>query len=209
MMTEMSCNDFVEELAGKKPVPGGGGASALVGAIGAALGNMVGSLTVGKLKYYDVEDEMQDLIRRSQALEKDLLALVDEDAACFKPLADAYKLPDDSPVDKAKKAAVMTAALSGACIAPMKIMHKCCEAIDICGEFAAKGSRMALSDAAVGAVLCKAALQGASLNIFINTKSLDDVEYAEKLNDEAESMLAEYTVKADKIYEDVLAQLKK
>ena len=87
-------------------------------------------------------------------------------------------------------------------------MRKCCEAIDLCGRFAEIGNKSAVSDAGVGVLFCKAALQGASLNIYINTKSLEDEEYAAKLNEEADRMIAEYTAKADEIYESVLAQLK-
>ena len=77
------CNEFVEVLASKAPVPGGGGASALVGAIGTALGNMVGSLTVGKKKYADVEDEMWELKKKADELQKDLLHLIERDAEVF------------------------------------------------------------------------------------------------------------------------------
>ena len=88
----------------------------------------------------------------------------------------------------------MAIVLQDACAAPLEIMRKCCEAIDMCEEFANKGSRLAISDAGVGVVFCKAALQGASLNVFINTKAMKDRESAERINDEADSMLFEYTV---------------
>ena len=87
------CNEFVEVLASKAPVPGGGGASALVGAIGTALGNMVGSLTVGKKKYADVEEEMYALKAKCDTLQKELLALVEKDAEVFEPLSKAYGMP--------------------------------------------------------------------------------------------------------------------
>ena len=87
------CNEFVEVLASKAPVPGGGGASALVGAIGTALGNMVGSLTVGKKKYADVEEEMQELKAKCDVLQKELLTLVEKDAEVFEPLSKAYGMP--------------------------------------------------------------------------------------------------------------------
>ena len=81
------CDEFVEVLASKAPVPGGGGASALVGAVGTALGNMVGSLTVGKKKYADVEEEMYALKEKATALQKDFLRLIERDAEVFEPLA--------------------------------------------------------------------------------------------------------------------------
>ena len=99
------CNEFVEVLASKAPVPGGGGASALVGAIGTALGNMVGSLTVGKKKYAEVEEEMWELKGKCDQLQKDFLRLIERDAEVFEPLSKAYGMPRETEEEKAKKAA--------------------------------------------------------------------------------------------------------
>ncbi len=208
MIADKSVKDFVEVLASDEPAPGGGGASALVAAIGTALGNMVGSLTEGKLKYYEVEDEIEEMIDKAEQLEQDFLDLMDEDEKAFLPLMEAYKLPHKTELEKAKRTAVLIAAKSQACQPPLKIMRKCCEAIDLCGRFAEIGNKNAVSDAGVGVLFCKAALQGASLNVYINTRSLEDEEYARTLNEETDRMIAEYTVKADAIYENVLAELK-
>ena len=202
------CNEFVEVLASKAPVPGGGGASALVGAIGTALGNMVGSLTVGKKKYADVEEEMYELKAKCDKLQADLLTLVEKDAEVFEPLSKAYGMPRETEEEKAEKARVMEIVLKDACSVPMEIMEKCCEAIDIIAEFAAKGSALAISDAGVGAALCKAALEGASLNVYINTKPMKNREYAEELNKKADHMLDVYPKKADEIFASVLGRLK-
>ena len=206
--TTYTCEDFVEILSTKAPVPGGGGASALVGAIGTALGNMVGSLTVGKKKYAEVEADIIALKEKADALQKDFLHLVEEDARVFEPLSKAYGMPKDTEEEKAEKARVMEIVLKDACSVPMEIMKKCCEAIDIIEEFAQKGSVIALSDAGVGAAFCKAALLGASLNVFINTKSMANREYAEALNREAEEMIATYSAKADAVFEGVTNRLK-
>ena len=208
MIADNSLKDFVEVLASDEPAPGGGGASALVAAIGTALGNMVGSLTEGKLKYYEVEDEIEQMIDKAEHLEQDFLSLMDEDEKAFLPLMEAYKLPHKTELEKAKRTAVLIAAKSQACQPPLRIMRKCCEAIDLCGRFAEIGNKNAVSDAGVGVLFCKAALQGASLNVYINTKTLEDEEYAKKLNEETDSMLAEYTAKADAIYEHELSKLK-
>ena len=202
------CNEFVEVLASKAPVPGGGGASALVGAIGTALGNMVGSLTVGKKKYADVEEEMYALKAKCDTLQKELLALVEKDAEVFEPLSKAYGMPRNTEEEKAEKARVMEIVLKDACSVPMEIMEKCCEAIELIQEFAAKGSTLAISDAGVGAAFCKAALEGASLNVYINTKSMKNREYAEELNAKADAMLAKYPKMAEDIFESVLGRLK-
>ena len=202
------CNEFVEVLGSKAPVPGGGGASALVGAVGTALGNMVGALTVGKKKYADVEEEMKELMAKATTLQDELLHLIERDAEVFEPLSKAYGMPRETEEEKAEKARVMEIVLKDACSVPMEIMEKCCEAIDLIVEFAAKGSALAISDAGVGAAFCKAALEGASLNVYINTKSMKNLEYAEELNRKCDEMLAVYTVKADEIFRNVLGRLK-
>ena len=199
--TQKSCREFVEVLASNAPVPGGGGAAALVGALGTALGNMVGSLTVGKKKYADVEAEIIALKAKCDALQKDLLDQVPADAVGFEPLAKAYGIPKDNP-DRDR---ILEEATIVACQVPMKIMELCCESIEAISVFAAKGSRLAVSDAGCGAVCCKAALQSASLNVFINTKTLQNRTLAEEMNAKCLGMLDAYGKKADGIFETIKA----
>lgn len=196
-----SCRAFVEVLASAEPAPGGGGAAALVGAVGTALGNMVGSLTVGKKKYADVQEEILRLKAKCDDLQSQLLDQVAADEAGFLPLARAYGIPKDDPA----RPEIMERATITACQTPLRIMELCCEAIDAIGIFAAKGSRLAVSDAGCGAVCCKAALQAASLNVFINTKTLTDRTAAEALNTRCLQMLETYCAKADEIFETVKA----
>ena len=203
-MIEKTVTAFTEELASPAPVPGGGGASALAGAIGISLGDMVGELTTGKKKYADVEEDIQALMKRAQALRVKLLGFVDGDAEAFAPLAKAYGIPKDDPT----RDAVMESALQVACSVPMDILRTCADAIDIIGEFAAKGSRLAVSDAGCGAILCKAAMQAASLNIYINTKSMKDRALAQALEAEADALLSGYTQKADDIFNSVMAGIR-
>lgn len=200
-MTLATCRDFVSVLASDAPAPGGGGAAALVGAIGTALGNMVGSLTVGKKKYADVQDEILALKAKCDALQTELLNQVEADEVNFLPLAKAYGIPKDDP----NRDKIMEEATIIACSTPMKIMELCCESIEAISVFAAKGSRLAVSDAGCGAVCCKAALQSASLNVFINTKSLKNREVAEEMNAKANGMLDKYCAMADEIFASVVA----
>ena len=203
---QLSCEKFVEELASKAPVPGGGGASALVAAVGAALGNMVGSLTVGKKKYADVQEDILALKAETDKLQAELLALVERDAEVFEPLSRAYGLPKETPEEQAEKTRVMEAALKEACDVPLAVMEKCGRAIELHREFAAKGTLLAISDVGVGVAFCKAALQGASLNVFINTKAMQDRAHAEDTNRRAHALLAQYLPLADEIYADVAAR---
>ena len=200
-MTLATCREFVSVLASDAPAPGGGGAAALVGAIGTALGNMVGSLTVGKKKYAAVEAEIIELKAKCDALQKELLDQVEADEVNFLPLAKAYGIPKDDP----NRDAIMEEATIIACSTPMKIMELCCEAIGYIKVFADKGSRLAVSDAGCGAVCCKAALQAASLNVFINTKTLKNRAVAEEMNAKALGMMAEYGAIADEIFNTVKA----
>lgn len=200
-MTMESCRTFVEVLASNAPAPGGGGAAALVGAIGTALGNMVGSLTVGKKKYADVEAEIIALKGKCDELQKQLLDQVEADEVNFLPLAKAYGIPKDDP----NRDKIMEEATIIACSTPMKIMELCCEAMDCIAVFAAKGSRLAVSDAGCGAVCCKAALQAASLNVFINTKTLKNRDVTEEMNRKANLMLNKYCALADEIFNEVKA----
>ena len=207
-MMEKSCGQFLAELAGKAPTPGGGGASALAGAAGVALGNMVGSLTVGKKKYAAVEADIQALNARAEALRGELEALVQADAEAFAPLAAAYGLPKDTPEQAAHKAAVLEKALDAACAVPLQIMEKCAEGITLAEEYAAKGSVLAVSDAGCAATLCKAALQAASLNVFINTKLMTDRSCAGALDARADSLLNEFVPRADAVFESEMQKLR-
>jgi len=203
-MIDKTVTVFTEELASPAPVPGGGGASALVGAIGVALGDMVGELTVGKKKYADVEEDVKALMVNAQELRRRFLELIDGDAEAFAPLAKAYGIPKDDPT----RDEVMENALKVACGVPMDIMRACGEALDLIEEFAAKGSKLAISDAGCGAILCKAAMQAASLNVFINPKALKDRVCAEALEKEVNELLDKYTAMGDEIFGAVLGKIK-
>lgn len=200
-MTTESCRKFVEVLASNAPAPGGGGAAALVGALGTALGNMVGSLTVGKKKYADVEAEILALQAKCDALQKELLDQVEADDKGFVPLAKAYGIPKDDP----SRAQVLEDATIVACQVPMHIMELCAESMEAVSVFAAKGSRLAVSDAGCAAVCVKAAMQAASLNVFINTKTLMNRELAEEMNAKCLGLLDKYCAMADDIFNTVKA----
>ncbi|MEL7608496.1 MAG: cyclodeaminase/cyclohydrolase family protein [Bacillota bacterium] len=202
-MTDQTCKEFIDKLASSAPVPGGGGASALVGALGAALGAMVANLTSGKKKYADVQQDIERLLAQAEILIGDLSVLIDKDAEVFEPLSKAYGLPQNTPEEKTLKEATLEAALRTACEAPLAIMEKAAEAIELHKELAQKGSRIAISDVGVGVLFCKSALMGASLNIFINTKLMKDRQYAEELNVRTRSMISRGAALADSIYKNV------
>ena len=207
-MMERTCSQFLAELASKAPTPGGGGTAALVGAAGVALGNMVGNLTTGKKKYAAVEEKIQALNAKAETLRKELEALVQEDAEAFAPLAAACGLPKDTPEQAADKERVMETALTRAALVPIKIMQKCLEGITLAYSYAVDGSTMAISDAGCAAVLCKAALQAASLNVFVNTKLMTNREFATALEHTAEQLLDAGTSYADEAFHYVNEKLR-
>ena len=194
-----SVAEFTELLASPAPVPGGGGACALVGAVGIALGDMVGELTVGKKKYADVEAEIRSLMDRAQDLRRRLLACVQKDAVAFEPLSRAYGIPRDDP----GRDEVMEKCLHDAAAVPLEIFDLACEAIEIERDFAEKGSKLVISDAATGVSFCRAALEGAAVNVKVNTRLMKDREYAGRIDAHVDEGLARYRELAQQVFETV------
>lgn len=208
MVESMTIQEFLDVLSSKEPVPGGGGASALAGALGNALGQMVANLTIGKKKYALVEDEIKELAERMKGIQGQFSALADQDAKVFAPLAKCYSLPSGTEEEKAYKAEIMEARLLDASLVPMEIMEKAWEMLEIMDILADKGSRMAVSDVGVGVQFIRTALLGAVMNVYINTKSMKNREKAEEMNEKAERLIKEGTEAADRIYQKVLEQLR-
>ena len=206
-MIEKSSIEFINMLASNEPVPGGGGASALVGAIGIALGSMVGNLTLGKKKYMDVQQDIETLLEKAKVLQEELLQLVLKDAEVFEPLSTAYKLPKRTAAEIADRERIMEDALKLACSVPLQIMGKAATCIELHEEFLKKGTKLAISDVGVGVLLSKSAMMGASLNVFINTNSMKDRKSADGINLKANAIISTYAPKADYIYRTVLEKL--
>lgn len=201
-LTQKSCAEFAEVLASKAPVPGGGGASALVAALGAALCSMVANYTIGKKKYAAVEDDVKAILAEAETLREELLALVEEDAKAFEPLSRAYAIPKDDP----GRDEVMEQCLRAAAAPPMELLRLSCHAIDLHRELLGKGSVMVLSDVGTGVIFCWGALYGAALNVKVNTKLMKDRAYAEAMNAEADELVNKYWKIADQVYESVMGR---
>ncbi|MGN0373201.1 MAG: cyclodeaminase/cyclohydrolase family protein [Enterocloster sp.] len=208
MVENNTIKEFLQTLSSKAPVPGGGGASALAGAQGNALGQMVANLTVGKKKYAQYEEEMKALLARMEELQSQFVGLADRDEEVFAPLARCYSLPSATEEEKAYKEKVMEERLLDASCVPLEIMEKSVEMLDILDVLAEKGSRLAVSDVGVGVQFIRTALLGAVMNVYINTKSMKNREKAEEINGRAEQLTADGTARADAIYEKVLGQLR-
>lgn len=208
-MSEKSCDHFLDALASKAPVPGGGGAAAMGGAIGMALSNMVGNLTVGKKKYADVEDEVKDLLEKGYKIIDELKVLVDKDAEVFEPLSKAYSLPKDTPEQAEHKAKVMEECSITACSVPLEIMRKSYEGIKIHERMGQIGSKIAISDVGCGVAFLKASLINGYLNVIINLNAIKNQEYVEKTSKEMNHLLEDGTKIADETLELVIGKIKK
>jgi formiminotetrahydrofolate cyclodeaminase len=143
----------------------------------------------------------------AQALQEQLLSLADEDARVFKSLSEVWKLPRSTVDEKEHRAARMESALRACCDVPLQVMDACCKAIDVLEGFALLGAEIVISDAGVGAALARAALQGASLNVFVNTRAMKDRGFASEANRRAHAMLDSHAGKAEAAFSAVSRRL--
>ena len=203
-MREDSINKFLTELSSGAPVPGGGGASALMGAVGSSLCSMVANLTTGKKKYAEYHGDIDRILEKTAVLTYEIAELIEKDAEAFEPLSKAYSIPKEEP----GRDEILENALRVASDAPYKIVEKTLEVADIIEELSVKGSRLAISDVGVAASATRAAATGASMNVYINTKLMKDREYALKMNEKTDALVAAVITKCDKAYELVLGGLK-
>jgi len=208
-MLDRTCKDFIDVLASKAPVPGGGGAAAMGGAIGMALSNMVGNLTVGKKKYADVEGEVKELLVKGEKIIAELESLVDKDAEVFEPLSKAYGLPKNTPEEVKYKEETMEECCKVACSVPMEIMRKAYDGIRIHERMGRIGTMIALSDVGCGVVFLKSALIAGSLNVIINLNAIKDQEFIQKAREEMDRLLKDGSRIADETLNLVISRLTK
>ncbi|HOL17017.1 MAG TPA: cyclodeaminase/cyclohydrolase family protein [Bacillota bacterium] len=206
-MAEKSCAYFLDVLASKAPVPGGGGAAAMGGAIGMALSNMVGNLTVGKKKFADVEDEVKALLEQGYRIIEDLKALVDKDAEVFEPLSRAYGLPKDTPEQAEHKARVLEECSITACSVPLEIMRKAYAGIKIHERMAQIGTKLAISDVGCGVAFLKAALISGQLNVLINLGAIKNEKFVRETTEEMNRLLEDGCRIADETLQRVIEKL--
>lgn len=195
--------EFLERLASKDPVPGGGGASALIAALSCALASMVANLTTGKKKYASYQDRIEEILVELEQKRQILLTDIDRDAEAFTPLAEAYALDKDYP----GREVIMEKALLRAAQAPLEMIRDTASLIPFISELSEIGSKLAISDVAVSAAACSAALQGGIVNVYINTKLMKNREYAEKINHEAVMVVSQGTEDCTRIYKKILEGL--
>ena len=190
---------FVGSVAAATPVPGGGSVAAHVGAVGAALAQMVAGLTAGKKKYAAVDAEMRDLAVRAAALGNTLSALVDRDAAAYSAVTAAYRLPAGSPDEETARAAKIDEALVAAAAVPLETAAACAEVADLALAVAERGNSNATSDAGVAALLAEAGCIGASYNVRINVVALADRSLGTTLEADAKRLVERTRAVAERV----------
>ena len=201
---KLTCEDFSKELFSKAPVPGGGGAAAYIGALGVCLGAMAVNLTRGKKKFAAFEPEYEQMLTDAELYRKRLLELIDKDAAAFEPLSKAYSLPKDDP----NYAETMRAVTIGATKAPLEMMRYCSLSIDLIARILEKCSKLMISDVGCGALFARAALESASMNVFVNTKTIKDRAWAEDLEAKCDALLSEYIPRAEACARSVMSRIR-
>ena len=204
---QKSVEVFLQELASKQATPGGGSAAAVMGAQSAALTSMVCNLTIGKPKYVEVEQEMQALLKQSEALRLLLTDMIKADVDVFDKLMACYGLAKNTEQEKTERSRQIQAVLKEATVVPLECAKACAEAIKLSRIAAEKGNLGVISDAGVAAMAGYGALKSAALNVYINTGSLKDREFAEEKLQELEQIISSSEAEADQIYQIVKDKL--
>ena len=207
MIKDQPIQQFLDELASKAPTPGGGGAAAIMGAMGAALVSMVCNLTIGKEKYAAVEGEMKQTLEQAEALRETLTDMIRQDVEVFDQVMGAYGMPKETDEQKAERSEAIQQALKAATDVPLACARACAEVIELSRVVADKGNLNVISDAGVAVLAAHAALRSAALNVYINAGSIRDREFAESRVAELEQLLASAGTDTESIYETVKNKL--
>ncbi len=199
MFTEMSVADYLDALASKEPVPGGGSGAALAGAEAAALVSMVCNLTIGKKGYEDVSAAMTELLAKSEAQRHELQRLLEADTQVYSRVMAAYRLPRQTAEEKAAREAAVQAALKEAAEVPLTTAERCAQVVDLALPAAEMGNQWAVSDAGVAALLAEAAMRAALLNVYINLASIKDVDFVQDVEARIVALTADKADLKDRI----------
>jgi formiminotetrahydrofolate cyclodeaminase len=207
MTANSSLVTFLDDLASERPTPGGGGAAAVSGAIGAALVSMVANLTIGKKNYEAVREDLEAVNAKAELLRAELIRAIDEDVVAFNSVMGAYGLPRATDEEMAKRAASIQAALKDATLAPLRAVKACFDVIRLSAAAAEKGNLNVISDAGVAVLSANAGLRSAALNVFINAKAIKDRDFAEKQIAEVNALLAQAAEMTESVYQTVRTKI--
>lgn len=207
-LTSMTVKDFCELLSSDAPAPGGGSSSALSGALGAALTEMVSALSLGRDKYKEHEGLNRDIIMESSKLRLQLIDVIDRDTEAFNKVSAVFVMPKNTDKEKEARKQAMQAALKACTLPPFEMMECSFEVLKLLEKALGRTNTNALSDLAVAGLSLKTAIQGAWLNIIANIGAIKDEAFASEYRKKGTDILAEAVPLADKIYETALSNLK-
>ncbi|WP_332058452.1 cyclodeaminase/cyclohydrolase family protein [Streptococcus canis] len=203
-LVDLSLADFAKVLGSDAPAPGGGSAAALSGANGISLTKMVCELTLGKKKYADYQDIIEDVHANSTALQTSLLAAIDKDTEAFNLVSAVFDMPQETDEDKAARRTAMQKALKTAAQSPFEMMTLMVEALETTATAVGKSNTNAASDLGVAALSLKAGLQGAWLNVLINLSGIKDEDFVTDYRQKGQALLDKGCLLADDIYKQIL-----
>ncbi len=204
MLSELTVAELLRQTALGTPVPGGGSLSAMAAAVGAALAQMVAGLTAGRKQFEAVTAEMNELAETAAQLRADLLAAMDRDAEAYTAVMTAFRMPRETAEEKTRRADAIQQATREAARVPLAVAEKALEVMILAGTAVAKGNPNAMSDGAVGAMLARAALQGALFNVKINLQSIQDKAFTTQLRARTKTLEA----RAQELETAILSEIK-
>jgi formiminotetrahydrofolate cyclodeaminase len=202
MFKDMTVEGFVNKVASKSPAPGGGSVSALCGALASALASMVCNLTVGKKKYVDVQEEIQQSLSKIEPLSVQLLDYADKDTDAFNKVMDAYSMPKNNDEEKKVRRNAIQSSMKDAAVVPLEVARLSYTILGELGTIVKKGNRNAVTDALVATMLARTAVLGALYNVKINIMSIKDDEFVAKLQEEVEKLYSNTIDAETKILEE-------
>ncbi len=205
--SDKSLQSFLDEVASAEPTPGGGSVAALSGALGASLVAMVCRLTIGKKGYETVSAEMQTLLPRAEALQRELRDLMQADTDAYARVMDAYQLPKQTDAEKAARTRAIQDALKHASDVPLRVAELCSQVLELARPVAEKGNKNAASDGGVGALMAEAGLRGAALNVSINLGAIQDETFGREHRARVQQLLAEAEQRKNEILKIVESRL--
>ena len=209
LYVDKTVRDYVETVAAREPVPGGGSVASLAGALGAALTSMVCVYTAGNPKYAEHEAKVNEILAQANALRVTLLDLVDKDIAVYSEVTAAYKLPRTTPEEKAARQKAIQAGLKIAAATPLAIAKAAREVALLAAELVDIGNPNLVSDVGVGILLAEAALRGAALNVEINAADIKDETTVNELRGFLSEALPEVAALSAEVMAKTMAKIRK
>ena len=200
-LIDLTCIGFADETASESPAPGGGSVSAYIGALGVSLGTMVANLSSHKAGWDDRWEEFSDWAEKGQKIKDELLYLVDEDTRSFNRLMEVFGLPKDTEEEKKIRTDAIQGATKYAIEVPLQTMKKSMEVFDIIQAMVETGNPNSVTDAGVGALCARSAVNGAFLNVKVNASSVKDKAYVEDILKKGEEMVAKAKAREEEILE--------